>query len=337
MMKDKMAYYNRYFDTDSGRHSHKGIDADRFREFKHRVRPVISVFAALFMLFATSMDMSAQSRGAELKLPHLTPKEKAFKDDSLQLMERPYFLLIDQSEQALDSGDYAAAGLRLVEAMAVEPDNPLNVALMSNLGMLYFYNEQDSLALVTLNDVCRRSPRLIAGRENRARVLLAMGRDADAYEDYAAVIAIDSINSTARFYHGMIALYAGRLDTAICDFKVLERVVPESSDTYLAMGTLYSMTGNDKEAVSYLRKLVDRTPAPEYYAMLAGSLIVTESLNEASETLEKALKQFPNDGELYYYRAKLNRCRYMNDEAHQDAAKALKLGVQRKKVEALFQ
>lgn len=332
-----MAYYNRYFDTDSGRHTYKSIDADRFREFKHRVRLVVSVFAALFMLFATSMDMSAQSRGAELKLPHLTPKEKAFKDDSLQLMERPYFLLIDQSEQALDSGDYAAAGLRLVEAMAVEPDNPLNVALMSNLGMLYFYNEQDSLALVTLNEVCRRSPRLIAGRENRARVLLAMGRDADAYEDYAAVIAIDSINSTARFYHGMIALYAGRLDTAICDFKVLERVVPESSDAYLAMGTLYSMTGNDKEAVSYLRKLVDRTPAPEYYAMLAGSLIATESLNEASETLEKALKQFPNDGELYYYRAKLNRCRYMNDEAHQDAAKALKLGVQRKKVEALFQ
>ncbi len=304
---------------------------------KHGLQRIIPVLVALFALLASIMDTSAQSRNAVLKLPHLTPKDKAFKDDSLQLMERPYFLLIDQSEQALDSGDYASAGLRLVEAMAVEPDNPLNVALMSNLGMLYFYNEQDSLALATLNEVCRRSPRLIAGRENRARVLLSVGRDADAYEDYAAVIAMDSINSTARFYHGMIALYAGQLDTAIRDFKVLERIVPESSDTYLAMGTLYSMTGNDKMAVSYLRKLVERTPAPEYYAMLAGSLIAIESFNEASEMLEKSLKQYPNDGELYYYRAKLNRCRYMNDEAHQDAAKALKLGVQRKKVEALFQ
>ena len=304
---------------------------------KHGLQRIIPVLVALFVLLASIVDTSAQSRNAELKLPHLTPKDKAFKDDSLQMMERPYFLLIDQSEQALDSGDYASAGLRLVEAMAVEPDNPLNVALMSNLGMLYFYNEQDSLALATLNEVCRRSPRLIAGRENRARVLLSVGRDADAYEDYAAVIAMDSINSTARFYHGMIALYAGQLDTAIRDFKVLERIVPESSDTYLAMGTLYSMTGNDKMAVSYLRKLVERTPAPEYYAMLAGSLIAIESFNEASEMLEKSLKQYPNDGELYYYRAKLNRCRYMNDEAQQDAAKALKLGVQRKKVEALFQ
>lgn len=304
---------------------------------KHGLQRIIPALVALFAFLASIVDTSAQSRNAELKFPHLTPKDKAFKDDSLQLMERPYFLLIDQSEQALDSGDYASAGLRLVEAMAVEPDNPLNVALMSNLGMLYFYNEQDSLALATLNEVCRRSPRLIAGRENRARVLLSVGRDADAYEDYAAVIAMDSINSTARFYHGMIALYAGKLDTAIRDFKVLERIVPESSDTYLAMGTLYSMTGNDNMAVSYLRKLVERTPAPEYYAMLAGSLIAIESFNEASEILEKALKQYPNDGELYYYRAKLNRCRYMNDEAHQDAAKALKLGVQRKKVEALFQ
>lgn len=132
---------------------------------KHGLQRIIPVLVALFALLASIVDTSAQSRNAELKLPHLTPKDKAFKDDSLQMMERPYFLLIDQSEQALDSGDYASAGLRLVEAMAVEPDNPLNVALMSNLGMLYFYNEQDSLALATLNEVCRRSPRLIAGRE----------------------------------------------------------------------------------------------------------------------------------------------------------------------------
>ncbi len=333
--------YNKHNNIDSRRYEYTDIYKDKHvhqsEACKLKAQPMILVIAVLFTLLATSIDISTQSRGAELKLPHLTPKEKSFKDDSLQLMERPYFLLIDQSEQALDSGDYAAAGLRLVEAMAVEPENPLNVALMSNLGMLYFYNEQDSLALATLNEVCRRSPKLIAGRENRARVFLSMGRDADAYKDYAAVIAIDSINSTARFYHGMIALYAGQLDTAVCDFKVLERIVPESSDTYLAMGTLYSMTGNDNEAVHYLRKLVERTPAPEYYAMLAGSLIATESLNEASETLEKGLKLYPNDGELYYYRAKLNRCRYMNDEAHRDAAKALKLGVQQKKVEALFQ
>lgn len=298
---------------------------------------VMFVSGALMTAVVGGVSASAQTRGVELKLPHLSPKDKQFKDDSLQMMERPYFLLIDQSEQALDSGDYASAGLRLVEAMAVEPDNPLNVALMSNLGMLYFYNEQDSLALVTLNEVCRRSPRLIAGRENRARVLLSMGRDADAYKDYSAVIAIDSINTQARFYHGLIALYSGQADTAQRDFEVLKRVVPEATDTYLAMGTLYSMTGRDTEALYYLRKLVERTPAAEYYAMLAGTLIATDNLGEASEVLNKALEKYSNDGELYYYRAKLNRLRYMNDEAQRDAANALKYGVQRKKVEALFQ
>ena len=138
------------------------------------------ILSLLFALTA-ALAVSAQNRVVpELELP---PIEHKAAGDTLNFEERPYFLLIDQCEQALREQKYDDAALRLIEAMSVEPRNPLNVALMSNLGMIYYYNEQDSLALATLDEAIRRSPRLVSTHEHRARVLLGMGRDDDAYDE----------------------------------------------------------------------------------------------------------------------------------------------------------
>ena len=51
--------------------------------------------------------------------------------------EDPYFILSGQADQAAAEGDYEAAAARLLEAMAVRPDAPENVMLLSNLGMIY--------------------------------------------------------------------------------------------------------------------------------------------------------------------------------------------------------
>lgn len=285
----------------------------------------------------------AQSRTPELKIPQsVSQLEKAKKqgikdaNDTLRLEERPYFLLIDQSEEALREGDFEAAGLRLVEAMGIEPQNPLNVALLSNLGIIYYYNHQDSLALVTLNEAVKRAPKLVSAHLHRAQVLSAMGRDGDAYDAYSTVLEIDSINSDARFYHGMMALYHGNLSTAEADFATLNRVVPLWRKTYLARATLFSMTGRDQEAISLYRKLLDVEKAAEYYAALAGCLIAVDNLSEASSVLGEALAVYSNDPELYYYRAILNEKRYLHDDARRDAKRAVELGADPLKVQRIF-
>ncbi len=48
------------------------------------------------------------------------------------------------------------------------------------------------------------------------------------------------------------------------------------------------------------------------------------------------LDLYSYDAELYYYRAWLNRDRYRLDEAHADARKAIELGANKNKVDALF-
>ena len=292
------------------------------------------LFAILLLITLVFPSVFGQSRNPEMKFSEI---EHSDKKDTLGLEERPYFLLIGQSEEALANHDYEAAGLRLVEAMGIEPHNPLNVALLSNLGMIYYYNEQDSLALVTLNVAVERAPKLIGAHENRARVLIGMGRDDEAFKEYGTIIDIDSLNCDARFTHGMMALYRGDLSTAKADFAVLDKVVPLWSKTILANATMYAMTGNDVEAASLYRRLLDKDKLPEYYSALAGCLIQLDNLDEAGKVIGEGLARFSSDPELYYYRALLNHKRYLPQEAHSDAKKAIELGANRDKVLKIFQ
>lgn len=292
------------------------------------------ILSLLFALTA-ALAVSAQNRVVpELELP---PIEHKAADDTLNFEERPYFLLIDQCEQALREQKYDDAALRLIEAMSVEPRNPLNVALMSNLGMIYYYNEQDSLALATLDEAIRRSPRLVSTHKHRARVLLGMGRDDDAYDEYSTIIGIDSINTDARFYRGMMSLYRGKLETARADFAVLNKLIPLTRQTTLANATLNAMTGNNLEAASGFRKLLSLEKLPEYYAQLAGCLIALDDLGEASKVLGEGLSMYPEDAELYYYRAKLNHLRYQEQDAIADAKRAIQLGADAEHVAAIFE
>ena len=86
--------------------------------------------------------------------------------------EDPYFLLCEQADKAIADGDYLSAIQRLNEAISIRPDAPENVLLMSNLGMLYSYTDQDSLALRTFDEALGIAPSMRTVHLNRARVYL---------------------------------------------------------------------------------------------------------------------------------------------------------------------
>lgn len=250
--------------------------------------------------------------------------------------EDPYVLLCGEADAAVAEGRFGDAAQRLTEAMGMRPDNPQNVLLMSNLGMIYSYMGRDTLALDVLDEALRQAPSLRPARNNRGKVLLKLGRDKEAFGEFGKVLEVDSINFDARFYHGTIALYSGDLATAEADYAVLSGLLPQSIVTARALGMLYSLTGRNVEALPYLQRLVDEEPAPEYFAALAGAQLATGRVSEASATLATGLRDFPSDPELYYYRAMLNRDRFMLDDAHADAKRAVQLGANPRRVEQLF-
>lgn len=262
---------------------------------------------------------------------------EAFAGDSIPSdEENPRFLLAGQADAAIAEGDYDAAAARLLEAISISPGSPDNVLLLSNLGMVYSCLNRDSLALATLDEALLRAPAMKTVLANRARVLLKMGRDREAFDAFGHIIEDDSLNTDARYYHGMIALYGGDAVTAEEDFNVLLSLDPEGTDTAQALSVLYSLTGRNRKAVPYFERLIAVEPSPEYYAGLAGCELAEGRLSEASAAIGRGLELYPDDAELYYYRAWLNRDLYREHEARDDARRAVELGVSRRRAEALF-
>lgn len=251
--------------------------------------------------------------------------------------EDPYFILMGEADKAIADGRYEEAAARLVDAMAVEPGNPGNVMLLSNLGMVYSYMDKDSLALVALDEASRRAPRMVTVINNRARIYLKLNRDDEAFDEFSHALEIDSVNLDARYYRGFMSLYKGNLPGAEADFDVLKRKVPNSYITAVALSSLYSMTGRDRQAVPYFEKLLELDPNPEYYAGLAGCYLAMDNLSEASAVINEGLKRYSRDPELYYYRARLNHERFRLDDARADAKKAIEYGASPAKVNAIFE
>lgn len=251
--------------------------------------------------------------------------------------ENPYYLLCGQADEAITAGDYDAAAARLLEAMALRPGDPGNIMLMSNLGLVYAEMGNDSLAIATFDKALGMAPNMRTIHSNRARVLLRNGRTQEALQDFQAVINADSLNTEARYYHGLIALHVMHdTNTAEKDFAILASADPTGHSTAIALGALYTSTGRHAEALPYLRRLADTDPEPEHYAELADCLITLERLAEASEAITKGMEKFPNDAELYLCRARLNKARWEIDDAKSDAKRAISLGADPARAKDIF-
>lgn len=251
--------------------------------------------------------------------------------------EDVYFILMGQADEAIKNENYEDAAARLIEAMGVHPNSPTNIMLMSNLGMVYSMMDKDSLAIATLDHAHELAPKMVIILFNRAKVNLKIGADANAYKDFEKIIELDSLNKEARYYHGIMSLYGGDATTAYNDLSTLEALAPDDKETLVGMATYHSLTRNDLEAIKYYKRLIEVDPSPEYFASLAGCYLASGQLPEASELLSRAFKSYNRDPELYYYRAWLNRDRYLLDEAKKDGIMAIKLGADEKKVKSLLE
>lgn len=250
--------------------------------------------------------------------------------------EDPYYLLTEQASQAIKDEKFDAAAARLMEAMSIRPDAPENVMLLSNLGMVYSYQGKDSLALATFDEALRRAPSMRTVLLNRAGLLLRMDRDKEAIADLSKVIAVDSLNLKARYLRGMAAIHSRNLPMAQEDCEIMRTKAPDSDDTAEVLSLFYVAQGRSRDALPFLKTLVDRVPDANTYATLADCYIDLGEYSDAGATIKEGLEKFPDNGELYLCRAELGVATYRLDEAHADARKARMLGVPAKVVEAIF-
>lgn len=231
------------------------------------------------------------------------------------------------ADSAVSIGDWATAESALQAAMAAQPANPANLLLLSNLGMIQFYQGKDSAALETLNTAAAIAPRTVPVLANRMTVLDAMGLTDLAADDANTILRIDSANIKAHLYlfdnsirRTDFAAAKERLDTLLS-------IAPDNSMTIIAEATYFTSTGQYTLAISPLSRMIEQNPRAEYYAARAHCRLMTQDLNDASADIAEGLRLDPALGELYLYRALLNKMRYRSDDARTDALRAIRLGV----------
>lgn len=241
--------------------------------------------------------------------------------------ESLYFKKIDEADKACAEGLWHEAENALVEALRAEPANPSNILLISNLGIIRFNMGQDSLAIATLNDAHSMAPASVTILSNRAKVLAANGYDEEAYLDYSRIIELDSLEISARLPRCLYALRRHDFRTAKSDMEFMEQNFPGKIETEIAGAAVRSGTGDFAGAIPYYSRILLERKDPEYYSGRAYCYLLTGSLQEASDDINSALAITPADGELYLYRAALNKMRYRPADAEADARKAVELGV----------
>ncbi|MCM1138419.1 MAG: tetratricopeptide repeat protein [Duncaniella sp.] len=258
----------------------------------------------------------------------------AFAQDPID--DTPYLRKVEEADKACADGKWDDAERALREAMELEPENPANVLLLSNLGMIQFNLGKDSIAIETLNEAHFIAPVSVTILSNRAKVLTALGEEDSALHDYARIIELDSTYIPARFHHGLLALKHRDFNTAKADFEFMERNFPKADETNIAMATFKSSIGEYADALPYYNKVLITIKEPEYYGARAYCNLMTGNLQEASDDIAAALELSPDDGELYLYRAALNKMRYRPADATADAKRAIELGVDPRRAQPLM-
>ncbi len=237
-----------------------------------------------------------------------------------------YLDFVGEADKAIEEERWYDAAAHLESAMRLEPGNPTNVLLMSNLGLVRLNAGEDSLALAILNDAHRIAPTSVIVLSNRAKVLQAMGRQSEAYNDYSLILNIDSTAIEPRFMHGIMSVYSGDTITAKKDFEILQILDPDSENTAIGLAALYTATNRPFDAIIQYTKLINNNPDIEYYSGRAACYLLTQQLNEAAADIAEGLRINPDDAEFYLYRAYLNKLRYRAEDAEADLKQAIKLG-----------
>ena len=251
--------------------------------------------------------------------------------------EKRYMDNVQKAEEAIGKRKWPLAIAYLQEAMQSDPGNPQNIMLLSNMGMLQFYNGEDSLALRTLTEARAMAPASVVILSNRAQVLTGMNRLDDALNDYNRIIEMDSTYADAWRERGSIMLRQGKLAEAETDIARYRQLRSSDDQGKLMQAVIFAATGRPDNAIPLYGELIEKKAESVYLCARASCYLQKSDLLAAAEDIARGLELDPDDGELYYCRAWLNRLRFRDEDALADARRAVERGVNPLRIKALFQ
>lgn len=293
------------------------------------------------LLAVLVMSLAWQQGGAQvinsigeenMKVPKgLKPQEKKAESPYLADIdtESPYFQYIDSAQTYIYSHDWPKAEQWLTKAFLIDPDNPGNSMVLSNIATLQRYQGRLAEAVKNYSLALDMTPHAVTLLLNRAALYVEMDSVQRAIDDFERVCELDMYDTEARYSLGVLAMERGDNKRAEDLFNEIKRINPNSGLYHEGMGLLHKRNGNFSRAAELFSQVIKVQPSAQLLGNRADCYLAMKRLNDAEDDIRTALEMTPDDPYLYVLRAKLNKLRFQREDMARDIDTAVSLGLSR--------
>ena len=232
-----------------------------------------------------------------------------------------YEELIEKSYDFVDKGDLVSAEESLKAAMRKEPANPLNYALLTNLGTIQRRQGKLQEALISYTSALSGHTKNITILENRASLYTELGETEKALNDYNTLLIENPEHQEALYYRGLLYIQLQNYMWAEQDFdKILEK-----------------MRGNYDESERIFNYLISEMPRDWIlYEGRADLYFMMGKNARAMADIEKVFTESEPTANLYVLRGKIKLAQYEKERAALDFKKAESMGYNKEVIKELL-
>ena len=244
--------------------------------------------------------------------------------------KKDYYELVDSAENNIKTQKWDKAELFLKEVLKNYPDDNNNSLIISNLATVQRYQGKYQEAINNYTFAINMTPNAVTLLKNRASLYLDIDSVTDALEDFERILLLDEKDEETRYYHGILSIRVGDMDTAKKDFDYILFYNPSSGLGREGLALWFKKRGDNIEAIKYYTEIIKQHPSAIRLSNRAECYLSLKRLNDAESDIRKALEMAPEDAYLYVLRAKLDKARFNRADVERDLDLAEKYGISRK-------
>ena len=167
-----------------------------------------------------------------------------------------YEELSERAATATEQDSLTQAEGYIRQALKLEPANPHNALLFSNLGIIQQRRQQYEQALESYTLALNIAPRAVPVLLNRAALYLELGKEDLARIDYSLVLDMDKDNQEALLMGAYAYMQQRNYKSARADYEHLLKIVPQSYNGQLGLAMLEQKEKKYEAALSILNSML---------------------------------------------------------------------------------
>ncbi|MCD8193540.1 MAG: tetratricopeptide repeat protein [Tannerellaceae bacterium] len=248
-----------------------------------------------------------------------------------------YEEFISKSYDYLEQEDYLSAEESLRAALRLEPANPHNYALLTNLGTIQRRQGKKEEAILSYTAALSRQTSNVMILENRASLYAEMGETEKAINDYTTLLLTDPIHEEALYARGLLFLQSRNFLWAEQDFDRLLEINEKSVRARVCHAVLEKMRENYEESERIYNYLISERPHDwSLYEGRADLYFMMNKNGRAMADLNRVFAETTPTAALYVLRAKVKLAQYEREAAIKDLKQAEEMGYDQEIIDELM-